>query len=157
MSEICPKDGVLTQRSALKQLNSHFDPLGLWSPFFLHLKWLYSRIAKAVGSWDDVVPVEIAKEWETAMEDLKKIQDLKFPRCYTTLSPNSKFEIHAFSDASQEFIGAGVYLRVIQGKDYGVALMYGKSRVISAKEIENFSIARKELLALVMASDLVWQ
>ena len=36
--------------------------------------------------------------------------------------------------------------------NYQCALIYGKSRVIS-----NFSIARKELLALVMATDMVAQ
>ena len=67
-----PQDGVLTQVNALSQLNSYYDPLGLWSPFFVRLKKIYSGIAKSVESWTEAVPEEAALKWREAMQELKK-------------------------------------------------------------------------------------
>ena len=39
-----PPSVDITRRSALSYLNSHFDPLGLWSPCFVRLKVCYSKI-----------------------------------------------------------------------------------------------------------------
>ena len=65
--------------------------------------------------------------------------------------------MHGFADASTDFIGAGVYLRASHEGDHQCALILGKSRIIPSKEIASFSIARKELLAVVMVADLLNQ
>ena len=151
------QDGVLTQVNALSQLNSYYDPLGLWSPFFVRLKKIYSGIAKSVESWTEAVPEEAALKWKEAMQELKNIHILKFNRCYVNFPPESTFELHGFADASTDFIGAGVYLRASYKGDHQCALILGKSRIIPSKEIASFSIARKELLAVVMVADLLNQ
>ena len=153
---IC-KDDTLTQRKSLRYLNSHFDPLGLWCPFFVPLKLIYSKIAKSVDGWDFAVSNELTVEWCKAATDLGGIKMVSFPRWYMELPPTSVFELHLFSDSSEFAIGACVYLRAFYNEKYETALVYGKSKNIPSTQVRKFSIARKELIALDMGVDLLHQ
>ena len=54
-------------------------------------------------------------------------------------------------------MGATVYLRAVCGDKFDSALVIGKSRLFPATQINRFSIARKELVALCMGIDLLQQ
>ena len=46
---------MLSQRIAVSMLNFHFDPLGLWSPLFIHLKLIYSKKGIECYHWNSPV------------------------------------------------------------------------------------------------------
>ena len=54
-------------------------------------------------------------------------------------------------------MGEAVYLRTIDENSFDSALVLGKSRLFSQTQVNRFSIARKELLALCMGVDLLKQ
>ena len=146
----------LTRRSALSTLNSYFDPLGLWCPFFVKLKCCYSEIVVSTEGWDDEVCQDLQQEWNAILSELEGITSLAVPRQYLSLT-SGEIELHMFSDASQLAMGACVYLRKIQGARIDLTLVLGKSRIFPRTQIEKFSIARKELVALSMGTDLLKQ
>ena len=45
-----------TRRSMLSQLGKAFDPLGIFSPFFVKARLILQRLAIEKYGWDDVVP-----------------------------------------------------------------------------------------------------
>ena len=102
----------LTRRLALSRLNSYFDPLGLWSPFFVALKLCYSRIVEDTTGWDDYVNTELTQEWNLLLDELASLSSLSVPRQYSSLV-DGEYELHLFCDASQYALCASVYLRVI--------------------------------------------
>lgn len=82
------------------------------------------------------------------MGDLEKIT---VPRCYhpKDFGKIVRTEIHAFSDASEDAIGASVYLRLISHKgEISTTLVFGQSRVAPA---QSTSIPRLELCAAALA------
>ena len=148
------KDDNLTRRKALSQLNSYFDPLGLWCPFMLKMKLCYSLIVSRTCSWDDPVPEELQEQWNMLASEMNQLSSLTIPRHYSTLE-DGVYELHVFSDATQEAMGACVYLRKINDHMIDTALVLGKCRIFPSTQVKKFSIARKELLALCMGVDLL--
>ena len=69
----------LTRRLALTRLNSYFDPLGVWSPFFVALKLCYSRIVEDTTGWDDYVNTELTQEWNLLLDELAGLSSLSVP------------------------------------------------------------------------------
>ena len=72
-------------------------------------------------------------------------------RCYNPKDFGSikRAEIHAFSDVSQDAIGACLYLRLISRKgEISTTLLFGQSRVAP---VQVTSIPRLELCAAVLA------
>ena len=53
-----------TRRSMLSQLGKAFDPLGIFSPFFVKARLILQRLAIKKYDWDVVVPESIVKEWK---------------------------------------------------------------------------------------------
>ena len=90
------------------------------------------------------------------MSDLQNLSLLTFPRQYVSLR-QGKTELHLFSDASLYAMGACVYLRKINCSLIESALVVGKSRLFPQTQVQKFSIARKELIALCMGIDLLSQ
>ncbi|CAB3987191.1 Hypothetical predicted protein [Paramuricea clavata] len=65
-------------------------------------------------AWDDPLPEKIMNRWQYWKDSLRDLQHVSIPRCYcpkefcTTARP----ELHGFPDASQDAIGASVYLKL---------------------------------------------
>ena len=146
----------MTRRLALSRLNAYFDPLGLWSPFFVALKLCYSRIVEDITGWDDYVNTELTHEWNLLLDELASLSSLSVPRQYSSLV-DGECELHLFCDASQYALCACVYLRVIQGNLFDSALVVARCRLISHSQINKFFIARKELVALCVGVDMLKQ
>ena len=52
-------------------------------------------------SWDEVVPVEIAKEWGKWLTGINKVSEYNFPRCIVKYNEYDSAELHIFCDASR--------------------------------------------------------
>ena len=148
------KDDNLNRRKVLSQLNSYFDPLGLWCSFMLKMKLCYSLVVRRTCSWDDCVPKELQEQWNMLASEMNQLLSLAIPRHYSTLE-DGVYELHVFSDATHEAMGACAHLRKSTDHMIDTALGLGKCRIFPSTQVKKFSIARKELLALCMGVDLL--
>ena len=114
------KEPATTKRSALSQLASVYDPLGLISPTTLLGKVLYRKMCEAHHSWDTELAVEIAKQWKDWCLQLP--QRFEVPRSSVPhQQPVKAITLHAFGDASKNGVSAAVYAVVEQanpGQNY---------------------------------------
>lgn len=150
-----------TRRGVLSVINSNYDPIGLAVPVTLKGKLLLQRLVQLGKEknghclpWDDPLPNDLAHTWQEWSSALKHLEKVEVPRCHYVNGFGSpiRAELHAFSDASQDAIGAVVYLRLENAKgDVNVSLLYGHSKVSSKVT----SIPRLELCAAVMATQAV--
>ncbi|XP_022206389.2 uncharacterized protein LOC111063008 [Nilaparvata lugens] len=100
----------LTKRTILSAIGQIFDPLGLIGPVIVLAKLLMQKLWICKIGWDDTLPDEITKEWMAYKNGLHLLAKLEIPRCVISSSPETKYEIHGFSDASEVAYGACVYL-----------------------------------------------
>ena len=129
------KEPATTKRSALSQLASVYDPLGLISPTTLLGKVLYRKMCEAHHSWDTELPVEIAKQWKDWCLQLP--QRFEVPRSLVPhQQPVKAMTLHAFGDASKNGVSAAVYAVVEQDQATTQGLVCAKARL--AKQIKPY-------------------
>ena len=144
------KEPATTKRSALSQLASVYDPLGLISPTTLLGKVLYRKMYEAHHSWDTELPVEIAEQWKDWCLQLP--QRFEVPRLLAPHEqPVKAITLHAFGDASINGVSAAVYAVVEQDQATTQGLVCAKARLAK----QNLTIPRLELVAGHMAVNLV--
>ena len=154
-------DKPFTRRGVLAVVNSVYDPLGLAAPAILEGRKLLQNLVamgkhvngeKALG-WDDPLPEELALRWTNWKDCLKDLESVSVPRCYKPKESwdVTRAEVHAFSDASKNAIGAAVYLRLFNDQgETSVSLVYGQAKVAP---IHPTSIPRLELCGAVLATE----
>ena len=147
---------VVTRRSILSVISSTFDPLGLIGPILVVGKILFQKVTKMKLSWDENVPPDIRKEWESWLLSLRGLSEIKIKRCVKTSEFNDAYlELHHFSDASLKAYGCCSYLRCIN-KDGKIStyLLVSKCKVAPINAV---SIPRLELQAAVLSAKIdVW-
>ena len=161
--KVCLPDKPFTRRGVLSVVNSIYDPLGLAVPVLLEGKLLLQQLV-LMGKknntdtplgWDDPLPDTLLSQWQRWRNSLLHLEKVSVPRCYhpADFGEIVRREIHAFSDASKDAIGASVYLRLFNEKDeICTALLFGQSKVAP---VQTTSIPRLELCAAVLASQAV--
>ena len=139
-------------------MNSIYDPLGLAVPVLLEGKLLLQQLVllgkknnkeKPLG-WDDPLPDTLLSQWKRWRNSLPHLENVSLPRCYHPAGFGEivRREIHAFSDASKDAIGASIYLRLFNDRgDICTALLFGQSKVAPA---QTTSIPRLDLCAAVL-------
>ena len=109
-----------TRRILLRQLSSHYDPLGYCASLFLRVRLILLQLAITGKLWDEPVRQQHAKSWNCWLNTLAEWKHLSLPRWYfenaiLTATDSSEFkpeyELHAFSEASNEAYGCVVHLR----------------------------------------------
>ncbi|KRZ98102.1 hypothetical protein T08_16093 [Trichinella sp. T8] len=132
-----------------------YDPLGHLSPYIIKAKVLFQKLWKKGLNWDDELPLDLQKEWQTWKMELSDISDIRIPRCLIPFhgSTIKKIELHAFGDASETAYGAVVYI-VVKKEDYSSIsnVVMAKSRVAPLKKM---TLPRLELMAAQMAAKLM--
>ena len=77
------------------------------------VKILLQRLWEQKVDWDDVVPDLVYDEWLEWRSNLNVLPTKHIPRCYFNKSIQiTSFELHGFSDASENAYAAVVYLRM---------------------------------------------
>ena len=144
-------------------MNSIYDPLRLAVPVSLEGKLLLQQPVllgkknnkEKPQGWDDPLPDTLLSQWQRWRNSLPYLENVSVPRCYHPAGFGKivKREIHAFSDASKDAIGASIYLQIFNGRgEICTALLFGQSKVAPA---QTTSILRLELCAAVLASKAV--
>ena len=116
-------DKPFTRRGVLSIVNSIYDPLGLAVPVLLEGRLLLQKLVvmgksknndKPLG-WDDPLPHALLTQWQRWRNSLVDLEKVSVPRCYYPVGFGAtvRREIHAFSDASEDAIGAAVHLRQV--------------------------------------------
>ena len=148
--------------SMLSQLGKSFDPLGIFSPFFVKARLILQRLAVQKYDWDDVVSEAIVKEWKAWFQLLESLLSCPVSRYYfegsIPVSPTDQviYQLHGFADASNCAYGSVVYLRRVVNGVATVSIVFGRSKVV-LKHQESWPIARKELVAAVTTVELLKQ
>ena len=152
-------DKPFARRGVLSVVNSIYDPLRLAVPALLEGRLLLQQLVRmgkrsnndAPLGWDDPLPDALRQpwnRWRSSLPDLEKT----VPRCYhpQDFGKGARAEIHAFSDASKDAIGASVYLRLANDRgNISTSLLFGQSKVAQAQAT---SIPRLELCAAFRAA-----
>ena len=141
------------RRRILSRISSMYDPLGLISPVVLQGKILFQEATRQRLSWDEPVSPGLLTKWQTWLESMQWLENIKFDRCVVPPDfTDGVFELHHFSDASLAGYGACSYLRIIN-KDgrVHVALLMSKARLAPIKQT---TVPRLELSAAVVAVKL---
>ena len=150
-----------TRRSLLSQLSSQYDPLGYCAPLFLKGRLILQQLALTGHSWDEPIKHNYVKAWNRWLMTLDTWRNLFLPRWYFANSSltesqclNAEWQLHAFSDASNEAYGCVVYIRRKIGNVVYTSFVFGKSRVVLNHQ-QKWPLAKKELVAAVIAVDFM--
>ncbi|GBP90845.1 hypothetical protein EVAR_37367_1 [Eumeta japonica] len=100
-----------TKREILRTAMSVFDPLGLAAPLTIAAKRILQATWKLGTDWDEEVPDDVYKDWNTWLEHLQALKKLDIPRCYPGCTHAVKRELHTFVDASEHTYAASTYWR----------------------------------------------
>ncbi|XP_064618822.1 uncharacterized protein LOC135482568 [Lineus longissimus] len=148
------KQKPLTRRGILSTVSSLFDPLGLVAPVILEGKRIVQELCRDGKGWEDPIPDDVTKRWETWRCQLKDISKLRIPRCYKSHDCKDQelksVELHHFADASLlGGYGQRSYIRLLRedGK-IDTALVAAKAKVGPSKPV---TVPRLELTAAVMS------
>ena len=144
----------VTKRGILSVVNSLFDPIGFLAPVIIVGKLLLREISDLKCGWDDPIPDGIQSRWSKWLTSLKNLDEVCINRQFVniSLSQAHRIELHTFSDASREAVGAVSYLKVFSdAKSYQVCFVMGKAKVAPH---HGHTIPRLELCAAVLAVDL---
>jgi len=141
-----------TKRAILKTTASTYDPLGLLSPIIMFPRTIIQQLWAQKLDWDQQVDEDSSNKWEECLQNILKVQIIKFPRwVYDTTESN--MELHVFCDASEKAYAACIYSRVhSRGEEILTNLVCAKSRVAPLK---NESVQRLELVACVIGTRLL--
>lgn len=141
----------ITKRSILSNSFKIFDPLGILSPCIIQPKLILQRMWKIKVHWDELAPIDIQRDWQRFVQNLKHLKDFKLQRLVLINSPEV-IELHSFSDSSESAYGACIYMRSINvdGQIF-VRLLCSKSRVAP---LRSMTIPRLELCAALLAARL---
>ena len=161
--QVSPPDKPFTRRGVLSIVNSVYDPLGLAVPVLLEGRLLLQQLV-AMGKktnenrplgWDDPLPDALLTQWKRWRTSLDELEKVSVARCYRPVDFGTVFrrEIHVFSDASENAIGAAIYLRQVDSKGkVCTAILLGQYKVAP---LQTTSIPRLELCAVVLAAQAV--
>ncbi|XP_063823731.1 uncharacterized protein LOC135073478 [Ostrinia nubilalis] len=141
-----------TKRKIISEISRLFDPLGWIAPCIITSKVFIQRLWIAGMGWDDELPPELLKQWESYRSELNKLINFHIPRWVDTTN-DAKVELHGFSDASNIAYAAVIYIRVIDPiGNVQTHLITAKSKVAPIKQV---SIPRLELCGAVLVSNLL--
>lgn len=144
----------VTKRFALSTIAKIYDPLGLVSPVVCKAKIFIKMIWRCKLDWDDPLPDELLKGWNTLASNLPLLSDISIDRWLRTNLNSCSIELHGFCDASFEAYGAVVYLRITDSStgEVSSSIIMSKSKITPSSLP---TIPRLELCAALLLAKLM--
>ncbi|XP_063980945.1 uncharacterized protein LOC135164483 [Diachasmimorpha longicaudata] len=142
------KDNPLRDRPDLRSSGTCIiGPVIIRAKIFIQELWLLK-----IG-WDDPLPLSHIKRWKEFREEFSNLDQISIPRWLQTSSTSSNIQLHGFADASNQAMGAAVYIRVDNHQsEPSIILVSAKTKVAPLKKM---TIPRLELTAAVILTNLV--
>lgn len=143
----------MTKRSLLSDINKIYDPLGFITPVLIKGKIFLQKLWLLKLDWDTVLPDELCTQWSIFYKNMSGLQAISINRRVLCNDHTRSFQVHGFSDASQEAYGACIYIRSrnVRG-EWSSSLVISRSRVAPIKQS---TIPRLELCGAALLSELV--
>ncbi|XP_008188329.1 uncharacterized protein LOC100568780 [Acyrthosiphon pisum] len=141
---------ICTKRGLLSMIARIYDPLGLFAPATFHGKCIMQRTWSAKVSWDDPLPDDISRDWESFVSDLPSLNDLKVPRHFNSRR-GSPCQLLGFCDASQHGYAAVLYIKMLD-LDSNSSTIFLVGTKTKLAPIKTLSIPRLELNAALLLS-----
>ena len=142
---------VFTRRVLSGKVCGIYDPKGLVTPITSRIKLHLSEIVDLKIGWDDIIPGKYLDTWVQIIQDIQKLSNLRFPRCYLhPESINDQVELIVSVDASKDVAVAAVHARTeLPDGNFGCRLICAKSKLVHLS-----TIPRGELRAAVLGATL---
>lgn len=142
----------LTKRTLLSDVARLFDPIGFLAPIIITAKILFQSLWLKGLEWDDLLPEDIANEWQALRSNLNEVSTITIPRWIGTSKLNQRTEFHGFCDASTKAYAAVVFCRTEFNGEYRVQLLTSKTRVAPIKTV---SLPNLELCGAALLANLI--
>ena len=142
-----------TKRSLLKLTAKIFDPLGILSVFTVKMKAMFQSLCVQKVAWDEELQGSARLEFNAFLFKLQQLSKVRIPRClFNELSIRS-FQIHGFSDASEQAYACVVYLRTeYENGQVDCRIIASKARVAPIKQV---TIPKLELMGALLLAELM--
>jgi hypothetical protein len=152
-SKLLPTESV-TKRILVADIAKIFDVLGWFAPAVVSVKILLQRVWEAGVDWDEPVPEHILLVWTCWRAELPSLLCKGIPRCYFPKNAQIvSFQVHGFSDASEDAYAGAVYLRMVDSnRSVHTSLVMSKTKV---SPIKRLSIPRLELCGARVVAKLI--
>ena len=149
-----PSPDKITKRTLVSDIAKVFDVLGWFAPAIIVMKILLQRLWELQLDWDEPVPEHIQAIWERWRSELPALSAKCIPRCYFPKEAEIvSFQVHAFSDASENAYAGVVYLRLVDSTErVYTSLVLAKTKV---SPIKRLTIPRLELCGAVVLTRLL--
>ena len=145
---------TMTRRKLLSAIATVLDPVGWLSPLTVRMKILFQKSWDTTSSWNDKLTAETCVQFHDWVMDLLQIEFLTIPRqvVLTGFDVNPNYELHVFSDASEQAMAACVYVVCENDGVKSSRLLCAKTKLAPRKIL---SILRLELGGMVLAARLI--
>ena len=132
-----------TKRALLSDISNFFDPNGWLGPIIIKYKCVLEKTWQLELEWATLLPNDITEEWLSSRGSLKQLEKLQIPRCVLPEKKLEHFQLHLFTDASEQAYAATVYSRFqSSGGSVSAQLPVRETRVAPVKVV---SLPRNEL------------
>ena len=161
VKDVKPVYDVPTKRAILSQTASYYDVFGVLSGVLVRPKILLQKLWQLDVGWD--MPLspnhEICTMLNKINSDLEEAVNIEIPRClipkaFQGRRPLPEVSLHGFSDASEDAMGMGVWLRWSASEESEAHLSFVAARA-RLTPLKQSSMPRKELQAILLLSRLM--
>lgn len=144
----------ITKRRLVSDIGKFYDVLGWFSPVIIKAKILLQRVWEARIDWDDLIPQPILGEWLQWRSELGLLANKHVDRCYYPKAAHiTSFQLHGFSDASEEAYAGVIYLRMTDTDgQIHISLVSSKTKVAPIKRL---TVPRLELCGANLLAHLL--
>ena len=162
VKEVKTSDNAIpTKRKILAHTASYYDVFGMLSGLLVRPKILLQKLWQLGVDWDTPLNdrPELCSLLNVINSDLQEVATIEIPRClipemYRGKRPLPEVSIHGASDASEDAMGVGVWLRWSHSTDSEAQLSFVAARA-RLTPLKQSSIPRKELQAILLLSRLM--
>ena len=151
----------VTKRNILKKTASYYDIFGMLSGVLVRPKILLQKLWQFDMDWDTPInpDSDLFATWEAIERDLPDLHKIEIKRClipdrFRGSSPLPQVSLHGASDASEDAMGMGVWLRWSDGNEDHAHLTFVCPRA-RLTPLKQSSMPRKELQTILLLARLM--